>query len=156
IPVPILPFTLAVNKNFEYGYAQQANLTVERQFAKEYKFSLGYTYAHSVNLNRPRDINSTDPRLLTINFRNALAARVSPASPPTVAAPTATRAATLPAASNPLGSCGVQVFPTAGQPNVRPGVLGVLNNCPGALASLNGLFLGTAAFFNFFRPSGPN
>jgi len=156
IPVPILPFTLAVNKNFEYGYAQQANLTVERQFAKDYKFSLSYTYTHGLKLNRARDINSTDPRLLATNFRNALAAGFSPSSPLTVAAPTSNRSATAPSASNPLGSCGVQVFPTAGQPNVRPGVLGVLNSCPGALTSLNGLFLGTAAFFNFFRPSGPN
>jgi hypothetical protein len=156
IPVPILPFTLAVNKNFVYGYAQQANLTVERQFAKDFKFSLSYTYTHGLKLNRPRDLNSTDPRLLATNFRNALAAGFSPSSPLTVTAPTGNRAASPPSASNPLGSCGVQVFPTAGQPNVRPGVLGVLNNCPGALASLNGLFLGTAAFFNFFRPSGPN
>src|SRR5262249_46693629 len=141
IPVPILPFTLAVNKNFQYGYAQQANLTVERQFAKEYKFSLGYTYAHSVKLNRPRDINSTDPRLLTITFRNALAAERSPSSPLTVLAPASSRAATA-------STCGVAV--------VAANALGALTCPPGPLATLNGQFLATAAFFNFFRPSGPN
>jgi hypothetical protein len=35
-------------------------------------------------------------------------------------------------------------------------VLGFLTNCPGPYAVLNGQFIGTAAAFNFFRPSGPN
>ena len=141
IPVPILPFTLAVNKNFVYGYAQQANLTVERQFAKDFKFSLSYTYTHGLKLNRPRDLNSTDPRLLATNFRNALAAGLSPASPLTVLAPASNQAATA-------STCGVTV--------IAPNALGTLTGCPGPFAPLNGQFLGTAAFFNFFRPSGPN
>jgi hypothetical protein len=36
-------------------------------------------------------------------------------------------------------------------------VLGVLNGCPpGPLASFDGKFVGTPAFFNYFRKSGPN
>jgi hypothetical protein len=34
--------------------------------------------------------------------------------------------------------------------------LGALSGCPGPLAAFNGQFVGTAAFFNFFKPSGPN
>ena len=30
VPLPILPFVLPVANNFQYGYAQQVNLTVER------------------------------------------------------------------------------------------------------------------------------
>jgi len=41
-PLAVLPFTLPVGKNFVYGYAQQANLTIERQISKSWKFSLGY------------------------------------------------------------------------------------------------------------------
>src|SRR5207245_3767834 len=74
IPIPILPFTLAVNKNFVYGYAQQGNLTIEQQVGKDYKLGVSYTYTHGSHLNRPRDINSTDPLRLATNFRNALAA----------------------------------------------------------------------------------
>ncbi|HEX2715535.1 MAG TPA: TonB-dependent receptor, partial [Candidatus Acidoferrales bacterium] len=148
IPVPILPFTLAVNKNFEYGYAQQANLTVERQFAKDYKFSLSYTYTHGLKLYRPRDINSTDPRLLAVNFRNAVAAGLSFSNPLTVTAPASNIPPTAPSSSNPLGACGVTV--------IAAQALGTLTGCPGVLASLNGQFIGTAAFFNFYRPSGPN
>src|SRR5207249_8228529 len=40
-PLPILPFTLPLGKNFVYGYARQANLTIEREIAGSWKFSLG-------------------------------------------------------------------------------------------------------------------
>ena len=141
IPIPILPFTLAVNKNFVYGYAQQGNLTIEQQVGKDYKLGVSYTYTHGSHLNRPRDINSTDPLRLATNFRNALAAGLSFSSPLTVAAPAAN-------IGQVGGTCGVTV--------VAPRVLGTLSNCPGPFAVLNGQFIGTAAFFNFFRPSGPN
>jgi len=36
-----------------------------------------------------------------------------------------------------------------------PGALGVLYGCPAAIP-LDGKFVGTPAFFNYFRPSGPN
>ncbi|MBI3668292.1 MAG: TonB-dependent receptor [Acidobacteria bacterium] len=140
IPITILPFTLAVNKNFVYGYAQQGNLTIEQQLGHNYKFSVSYTYTHASHLNRPRDINATDPLRLATNFRNALAAGFNPSSPLSVVAPAANVAAGT--------SCGVTV--------VAPNALGVLSGCPGPLAGLNGQFLATAAFFNFFRPSGPN
>jgi hypothetical protein len=39
---------------------------------------------------------------------------------------------------------------------IAPQVLGVLTGCPTATATLNGKFVSTPAFFNFFRPSGPN
>jgi hypothetical protein len=45
-------------------------------------------------------------------------------------------------------TCGIGV--------IAPSVLGQLGGCPGPLAALNGQYVGTPAFFNFFRPSGPN
>ena len=39
---------------------------------------------------------------------------------------------------------------------VAPNVLGQLFGCPAPLAALNGKYVSTPAFFNFFRPSGPN
>ncbi|HEX9759292.1 MAG TPA: TonB-dependent receptor, partial [Candidatus Acidoferrales bacterium] len=146
LPIPLLPFTLHVHRQFDYGYAQQANLTVERSLWNDYKVGVGYTYTHGLKLNRPRNVNTSGTALLVNNFRNALAAGLSPASPVSVAAPTANRAATA-------ASCGVVV---SGAPGLTPGVLGVLNNCPAPLAALNGQFLSTPAFFNMFRPSGPN
>jgi hypothetical protein len=140
-PLPILPFTLAVASNFQYGLAQQGNLTVERQLWRDYKFSVSYTYTHAVHLNRPRNINVPDPTTMIKNFRNALAGGLTAGSPFTVAVPGASTAATA-------NACGIAVL--------APLALGALNGCPASLASLNGQFVGTAAFFNFFAPSGPN
>ncbi len=145
IPVALLPFTLPIAGNFRYAYAQQGNLTIERQLGHDYKLSIGYSYTRGLHLNRPRNIDSTDPKLLAQNLRNALAAGipVSGNIPFAVAAPAANIGATS-------STCGVNV--------IAPRALGVLVNCPAAagLAPLNGQFVGTAAFFNFFKPSGPN
>ena len=140
-PVALLPFTLPIARDFQYAYAQQANLTVERQLGHDYKFSIGYSYTHGLHLNRPRNIDATDPQRLAVNLRNALAAGLSVNNPFAVAAPASNIAATS-------STCGVNV--------IAPQVLGALTGCPGPLAPLDGQFLGTAAFFNFFKPSGPN
>jgi hypothetical protein len=139
-PLPILPFTLPVAANFKYGYAQQGNLTIERQLAGSWTISVGYQYTRGTHLNRPVDINSTDPQLLDQNAFNATAAGLSVSNPVTVVVPQSSVA-------NP-GSCALSVL--------QPSVLGVLANCPGPLAAFNGSFVGTPAVFNFFRPSGPN
>jgi hypothetical protein len=140
-PLPILPFVLPVSKKFQFGYAQQGNLTVEREIAGGWKISAGYQYTHGLHLYRPVDINSTDPRLLTQNLFNADAAGLGFTSPVTVVAPAANVAPSV-------STCGIGV--------IAPRALGVLFGCPGPIAALNGQFVGTPAFFNFFRPSGPN
>jgi hypothetical protein len=140
-PLPILPFTLPVAKNFRFGYAQQGNLTIEREIAGSWKISAGYQYTRGLKLNRPVDINSTDPELLATNLLNADVAGLGFTNPVTVVAPVSSFA---PGTNGP-GTCGVNV--------VAPQVLGVLN-CPGT--PFDGKFVGTPAFFNFFRPSGPN
>ena len=140
-PLSILPFTLPVTKNFTYAYAQQANLTVERELPGSWKISLGYQWTRGLHLYRPIDINSTDPQLLDQNALNAAAAGISVSNPLTVVAPSTNIAATP-------GTCGVTV--------IAPAALGVLNGCPAPIASLNGQYVSTPAFFNFFRKSGPN
>ena len=145
-PLPILPFTLPVAKNFTYGYAQQANLTIEHVIAGNWKLSAGYQWTRGLHLNRPQDINSTDPQLLTNNMFYADAAGLGFTNPVTVQVqdigPTAS-------------TCGLTTTLASG---LVPGILGALYNCPssGPFAGLNGKLVGTPAFFNFFRPSGPN
>jgi hypothetical protein len=140
-PLSILPFTLPLSSNFVYAYAHQANLTIEREIAGSWKFSLGYQWTRGLHLNRPVDINSTDPKLLDQNAFNAAAAGLSVSNPLTVVAPSSNVSPTA-------STCGVGV--------VAPSVLGQLFGCPTPLTSLNGQFVGTPAFFNFFRRSGPN
>jgi len=140
-PIPLLPETLPTEKSYVYGNAQQTNLTLERQLGTDWKVGVSYSYTHGLHLSRPRNINSTDPTLLVANLANALAAGLPVSNPLTVAAPASPVGATA-------STCGVSV--------IVPNVLGALNGCPSSLASLNGQFVGTAAVFNFFRPSGPN
>jgi Carboxypeptidase regulatory-like domain/TonB dependent receptor len=140
-PLPILPFVLPVAKNFQFGYAQQGNLTIEREIAGAWKISVGYQYTRGLHLYRPVDINSTNPQLLTQNLANADAAGLGFTSPVTVVAPAGNVAPTA-------STCGIGV--------IAPSVLGQLGGCPAPLAELNGQYVGTPAFFNFFRPSGPN
>jgi hypothetical protein len=140
-PLPILPFTLPLAKNFVYGYANQANLTIEREIAGSWKFSLGFQHSRGVHLNHAQDVNSTDPRLLAQNAFNAVASGLSVSNPLAVQAPSSNVAPTA-------ATCGIGV--------VAPSALGQLFGCPAPLASFNGQYVGTAAFFNFFRPSGPN
>jgi hypothetical protein len=140
-PLSILPFTLPVTKNFTYAYAQQANLTVERELSPSWKISVGYQWTRGIHLYRPIDVNSTNPQLLDQNAFNAAASGISVSNPLTVVAP----ASNIPATP---GTCGVTVIAVS--------VLGVLNGCPAPLASLNGQYVSSPAFFNFFRPSGPN
>jgi hypothetical protein len=143
IPMPLLPFTLHMADDFRYGYAQQANLTIEHRLGNDYRISLAYNYTHGLKLNRPRNITPSDPGRLTRNFRNAAAAGLLFSSPVSVSVPTATVAPTA-------STCGLAV--------VAPGALGALIGCPatGPNAGLSGQFVGTAAFFNFFRNIGPN
>src|SRR5277367_4851767 len=73
-PLPILPFTLPVGRNFQFGYSQQANLTIEHQIAGSWKVSVGYQWTRGLKLNRAVDVNSTDPVLLANNLAFADAA----------------------------------------------------------------------------------
>ena len=138
-PLPILPFTLPVVKNFTYGYAQQANLTIQRVISGTWTISAGYQWTRGIHLYRPIDVNSTDPVLLTNNMLNAGAAGLDVSSPLTIVVPNSSTPGSATA-------CALNV--------IAPGALGVLSGCP--IPSFNGKYVGTPAFFNYFRPSGPN
>ncbi len=142
-PIPLLPFTLPVAKNFRSGYAQQASLTIERQFAHNYKLSVAGTWVRGLHLNRSRNINQTDPVLLTRNYATAIEAGLAPTSPLSVAAPSGSPGACLPFP----GSHYLLV--------IAPGALAEGFTTPGCTGTPFGV-IGTPAVFNYFRPSGPN
>jgi hypothetical protein len=144
-PLPILPFTLPLSKDFKYGYAEQGNLTIERELAGSWKFSLGYQWTRGLHLNRPVDINSTDPKLLAQNAFNAAASGLSVSNPLTVVVPS----------NAPAFSCS-QTGPASSIFVMIPGVLGQGHPGSANCSSPSVGFIGTPAFFNFFRPSGPN
>ena len=142
-PLTILPFTLPVAANFKYGYAEQANLTIERQITSSWKISAGYTYTHGIHLYRPIDVNTTDPQLLAQNAFNALASGLAVNDPRTVEVPSGTPNACV---NRGTGSIFL----------IAPGALGQGFAAPNCNPAATVGFVSTPAFFNFFRPSGPN
>lgn len=158
-PLPILPFTIPVQGNFQYALAQQANLTIERELSKDWKISFAYNFTHGTHLDHTVNINVTNPAILMSNDSNAVTSGLLSitSSPLTVSVP----------ATGTAGGCGpgTLVFNTAGggsvligsgaNPVLAPGILGegfTGPNCGGVPVGL----IGTPAVFNFFRPSGPN
>jgi hypothetical protein len=141
---PILPFTLPTAANFKYGYATQANLTIERELGDGYKLSVAYVFTKGTHQNRPRNVNVSSPVLLTQNDVNAVkSGLVNSATSITVQVPTGA-----------VGSC--QPTPFGGSIGlIAPGALGVGFNAPGCASAPVG-YVGTPAVFNFFTPSGPN
>ena len=129
---PVLPFTLAVSRNFEYASATQGGFSVERQITKDMSFSAGYLFVGAHHLPHPQDVNAPRTDLLIENFRRF--AGVAPAS----------NAQAL-FFSLPLACPGAGCPP--GYVVVIPGVLG-----------RNGLGQGVVSpvIANFFRPSAPN
>jgi hypothetical protein len=157
-PLPLLPFTIPVTRNFQYALAQQANLTIEREITKDWKISVGYNYTHGTHLDHTININVTNPALLVANDSNAV------------------QAGLVTIGSNPLGisvpgnggapGCVVATAPLMGSVLVMvPGTVGrgfTTSDCSGAPVSNgsttmlpNGIIV-TPAVFNFFRRSGPN
>jgi hypothetical protein len=156
-PLPILPFTIPVAKNFQYALAQQANLTIEHEITKDWKFSIGYNYTHGTHLDHTVNRNVTNPALLLANDSNAVQAGLVTigSSPLGIAVPGTAGCNTTPGG----GSIFVSAAGTFGTGFTGPCVAGaptgtMVSN--GSTTLLPGGSIVTPAVFNFFRPGGPN
>jgi hypothetical protein len=143
-PLAIIPYTIPVSKNFKYGYAQQANLTVERELSKDWKVSFGYNFTHGLHLDRTINLSVPNPGLLVSNDNNAvLSGLVTPGTNPlTVEIPNG-------APESCFGTSSGSVL------IIAPTILGLGFGAPGCDTTPVG-YIGTPAAFNYFRPSGPN
>ncbi len=84
LPLGFQPFGYPQQKNFVYAYAQQANLTVERDLGGGFALSLAYNFNGGRHINRPINANTIRGDLMVANFNAALASGQTPASPFTV------------------------------------------------------------------------
>jgi hypothetical protein len=84
LPLGFQPFGYPQQRGFVYAYAQQANLTVERDLGGGLAFSLAYNFNAGRHLNRPINANTIRGDLMTANFEAALADGQSFTSPFTV------------------------------------------------------------------------
>ncbi len=152
---PVLPFTLHVQKSFEYAYATQGNFTVERSLNKDMTLSGSYIYVGAHHLPHPLDINAPRTELQIANFvrwsgRNPVSTTEAIAfSIPTTGAacpggvPLQCFTMTTPT--------GAPAFPTAGQTFaiIVPGMIAA------PISNLGSRVI-NAGIANFFRPSAPN
>jgi hypothetical protein len=140
---PILPFTLNVAKDFQYAYANQANLTLERQLGKDMSLSASYIFVGAHHLPHPEDINAPITTSLIENFR-----RFTQNNPLVPACPGG-----CPNGRGPLSNAEGLFFslPTTNSAlyTVRIPGLVVVNNSTGQV-------IVSPPAANFFRPSGPN
>src|SRR5205814_5810703 len=84
LPLGFQPFGYPQGKNFVYAYAQQANLSIERDLGHGYSLNLAYNFNGGRHLNRPINANTVRGDLMVGNFFAALAAGESASSPFTV------------------------------------------------------------------------
>jgi hypothetical protein len=71
-PIAFQPFGYPQSKNFVYAYAQQANLTVERDLGDNFALSIAYNFNGGRHLNRPINANTPRGDLLVKNWQAAL------------------------------------------------------------------------------------
>lgn len=140
----LLPFTLPIAKNFVYAYANQANLTVERQIGKNMSISASYLFVGAHHLPLPRDVNEVRQDLLVQNFNRAVPSR----------APTSFTDAILVSLFTAAGATGAPGS-TFTNPLVANDPLVVV--VPGLIVAspTRGRIINPFAA-NFFRPSGSN
>ena len=131
---PILPFTLHIGKDFEYPYAIQGNLAVERQIGKDALLSASFITVNARHLGHPQDVNITQTNLLVDNFRRYFGIAPSSISQAGFFSLPTTNCA--PSAACPLG------FTV-----IIPGLVGV-NNAGQRIVS--------PIAANYFRRLGPN
>jgi hypothetical protein len=81
LPLGFQPFGYPQAKNFVYAYAQQANLTVERDLGHGYSLSLAYNFNGGRHLNHPINANAIRGDLM---YDNYIASGATAASPFTV------------------------------------------------------------------------
>ena len=153
---PVLPFTLHVQKDFEYAYANQGNFTIERQVTKDMTVSGSYIFVGAHHLPHPLDINAPRTDLQIQNFfrltgRNpantteAVAFSIPTSGP---ACPFGIPLQCFTLAQAPVGA---PAFPNAGNQFaiIVPGMIA-------APVTNLGSRIVNAAVANFFRPSAPN
>src|SRR5689334_11296653 len=152
---PVLPFTLHVQKNFEYAYANQGNFTVERQLTKNMSISSSYIFVGAHHLPHPLDINAPRTDLQIQNFFR-FAGRNPANTTEAVAFSIPTSGFACPGGV-PLQCftmatpAGAPSYPTAGQTFVIiiPGMIAApLTNIGSRIVN--------AGIANFFRPNAPN
>ncbi len=71
VPLIMQPFGFPVAQNFQYAYAEQTGLSVERDLGHEMALSVAYNFTGGHHINRPINVNATIPKALVENWERA-------------------------------------------------------------------------------------
>ncbi len=99
-PMGFLPFGYPQAKNFVYAYAQQANISIERDLGGGFALNLAYNFNGGRHLNRPINANTSRGDLIMNNYNAAL---TDPTSFATQGGPLGVGAGAAPCGVNPTG-----------------------------------------------------
>jgi hypothetical protein len=152
----VLPFTLHVQKDFEYAYAYQGNFTVEREVMRDMTLTGSYIYVSSRHLPHPLDVNAPRTDLQIQNFRR-LTGRDPASTTEAVAFSIPTSGAPCPGGV-PLQCFALAAAPPGATPFPNQGVtfaIIVPGMVTAPLTNLGSRIVNPAVA-NFFRPNAPN
>ena len=102
VPIISQPFGFPVGKNFQYGYAEQGDFSIEHDLGHELAISAAYNFTGGHHLNRPINANPTDPKALIENWERFNAWALAN-SQPTVTNPLQAGTPTAPCGVGPSG-----------------------------------------------------
>ncbi|HEU4414904.1 MAG TPA: TonB-dependent receptor [Candidatus Angelobacter sp.] len=71
VPLISQPFGFPTGKNFQYGYAEQAGLSIEHDLGHDFAFTATYNFTGGHHLNRPINVNPANPKALIENWERA-------------------------------------------------------------------------------------
>jgi hypothetical protein len=81
IPLVSQPFGFPTGKNFQYGYAEQAGLSIEHDLGHEFAISATYNFTGGHHLNRPINANPANPKAIVENWERANAFQLANGQP---------------------------------------------------------------------------
>jgi hypothetical protein len=71
VPLVSQPFGFPTGKNFEYGYAEQAGLSIEHDLGHEFAVSATYNFTGGHHINRPINVNPASAKAIVENWERA-------------------------------------------------------------------------------------
>jgi outer membrane receptor protein involved in Fe transport len=151
VPLIMQPFGFPVAKDFQYAYAEQTGLSIERDLGHEMALSVAYNYTGGHHINRPINVNATNPKALIENWERANAYDVAN-SLPTSSNPLLLSSGTPPCGVGPAGPFVQPALLSFFRPSgLNPSLSTLLAPClpiASAIASMYNLGLGVPVPFS--------
>jgi outer membrane receptor protein involved in Fe transport len=71
VPLVSQPFGFPTGKNFQYGYAEQAGISIEHDLGHDFAVSATYNFTGGHHINRPINVNPANAKAIVENWERA-------------------------------------------------------------------------------------